>query len=104
MRPSVHDELAGLAAQGHELASHGPDHGRLPDDPGTLLEWLRRGRTMLEDLVQLPVQGFRSPRFDVPPGLGLARYRAAAGRGRLRVRVRHQPARPGLTGTRDARS
>jgi hypothetical protein len=72
---SVHDELAGLAARGHEIACHGPDHGRLPDDPRTLLEWLRRGRTMLEDLVQVPVRGFRSPRFDVPPGPGLARYR-----------------------------
>ncbi len=71
----VHDELATLVARGHEVASHGPDHGRLPDDPADLLEWLRRGRTMLEDLVQVAVRGFRSPRFDVPAGLGLARYR-----------------------------
>lgn len=72
---AVHDELAGLAARGHEIASHGPDHGRLPDDPPALLEWLRRGRTMLEDSIQVPVCGFRSPRFDVPAGPGLARYR-----------------------------
>jgi hypothetical protein len=30
---------------------------------------------MLEDLVQAPVRGFRSPRFDVPTAAGLARYR-----------------------------
>jgi peptidoglycan/xylan/chitin deacetylase (PgdA/CDA1 family) len=68
-------ELSDLVADGHEIASHGPDHGRLPEDPASLVDWLRRGRHMLEDLVQRPVQGFRSPRFDVPPALGLARYR-----------------------------
>jgi hypothetical protein len=72
---TVSDELAELARRGHEVASHGPDHGRLPEDPTTLSEWLRRGRTMVEDLVQVPVRGFRSPRFDVPASLGLARYR-----------------------------
>ena len=71
----VRGELAPLVSGGHEVASHGPDHGRLPDDPVALLEWLRRGRAMLEDLVQVAVRGFRSPRFDVPAGLGLARYR-----------------------------
>ena len=30
---SVKDELAELVARGHEVASHGPDHGRLPEDP-----------------------------------------------------------------------
>jgi len=71
----VREELAALAAQGHEIASHGPDHGRLPGDAGGLLEWLRRGREVLEDLLQVPVTGFRSPRFDVPSELSLARYR-----------------------------
>jgi peptidoglycan/xylan/chitin deacetylase (PgdA/CDA1 family) len=73
--PTVRSELAHLVARGHEVASHGPDHGRLPDDGGRLLDWLRRGRQMLEDLVQVPVRGFRSPRFDVPEPLGLAGYR-----------------------------
>jgi hypothetical protein len=72
---AIRDELVALAARGHEIASHGPDHGRLPDDPAALLEWLRRGRAMLEDLVQVSVRGFRSPRFDLPAGVGLARYR-----------------------------
>ncbi|MGH9080683.1 MAG: DUF3473 domain-containing protein, partial [Acidimicrobiales bacterium] len=71
----VRDELVALAASGHEVASHGPDHGRLPDEPAALLEWLRRGRATLEDLIQLPVHGFRSPRFDVPAGPGLGGYR-----------------------------
>jgi hypothetical protein len=71
----VRTELGELAAGGHEIASHGPDHGRLPDDPGTLVEWLRRGRVELEDLVQRPVRGFRSPRFDIPPAIGLHRFR-----------------------------
>ena len=30
---------------------------------------------MLEDLVQRPVRGFRSPRFEIPRAVGLARYR-----------------------------
>ncbi len=71
----VAGELTGLAAAGHEIASHGADHGRLPDDPGQLVQWLRRGRSMLEDLTQQPVSGFRSPRFDVPESIELARYR-----------------------------
>ena len=46
-----------------------------PEDPAALALWLRQGRAMLEDLVQVPVRGFRSPRFEVPPAVGLARYR-----------------------------
>ncbi len=72
---TVHRELEELASRGHEIASHGPDHGRIPDDPSALVEWLRRGRAMVEDLVQAPVRGFRSPRFEVPANVGLARFR-----------------------------
>ena len=68
------DTLGAFAAHGHEIASHGADHGRLPSDG--LVPWLRTGREMLEDIVQVPVRGFRSPRFDVPPGTDLAGYRA----------------------------
>lgn len=71
---AVHEPLAELARRGHEIASHGPDHGRLPGR-GDLAAWLRRGREMVEDVVQVPVTGFRSPRFDVPEA-GLAFYRA----------------------------
>ena len=73
--PRIQAELTDLAAGGHEIASHGPDHGRLPDEPTALVDWLRRGRTELEDLVQQPVRGFRSPRFDVPPSIGLKGFR-----------------------------
>jgi peptidoglycan/xylan/chitin deacetylase (PgdA/CDA1 family) len=73
--PSVRSELAHLVSRGHEIASHGPDHGHMPDEPGHLSDWLRRGREVIEDLVQVPVRGFRSPRFDVPEPIGLARYR-----------------------------
>lgn len=72
---TVRNELAALAADGHEIASHGPDHGRLPNEAKGLGEWLRRGRETIEDLVQRPVRGFRSPRFDVPPAVGLSRFR-----------------------------
>jgi peptidoglycan/xylan/chitin deacetylase (PgdA/CDA1 family) len=72
---SVRPELEGLLAHGHEIASHGPDHGRMPEDRDALVEWLRTGREMIEEVVQRPVQGFRSPRFDIPEGVGLGGYR-----------------------------
>jgi len=70
--PTVRGDLSAFAAAGHEIASHGPDHGRLPREG--LVEWLRKGREVLEDLLGIPVAGFRSPPFDVPEP-GLARYR-----------------------------
>jgi peptidoglycan/xylan/chitin deacetylase (PgdA/CDA1 family) len=73
----VADALAGLAADGHEIASHGPDHGRLPEDRGALVDWLRTGRSVLEDRFQVPVRGFRSPRFDRPASMGLDAFRDA---------------------------
>jgi hypothetical protein len=73
--PRVRTELAQLVAAGHEVASHGPDHGFLPGDRVQLLDWLRRGRETLEDGLQVPVAGMRSPRFDVPATVGLAGYR-----------------------------
>ena len=69
----IRSTLAEFAAAGHEIASHGPDHGRLPVQG--IANWLRQGREMLEDLLGVPVTGFRSPRFDIPEGIGLARYR-----------------------------
>ena len=71
--PKVKGQLEALIKQGHEIASHGPDHGRLPD--GDLVAWLAQGREQLEDLLGVAVNGFRSPRFDVPAG-GLRPYRA----------------------------
>ncbi len=73
----VAEELAGMAKAGHEIASHGPDHGRLPEDPAALVEWLRSGKEGLEDRFQVPVRGFRSPRFDRPSSQSLGQYREA---------------------------
>lgn len=70
----MHKGLAACLEAGHEIASHGPDHGRLPETG--LVDWLRRGRDMLEQLLQTTVLGFRSPRFDIPAA-GLAAYRDA---------------------------
>jgi peptidoglycan/xylan/chitin deacetylase (PgdA/CDA1 family) len=71
---TVEKALKAFSEAGHEIASHGPDHGRLPADD--LVGWLRKGRKMLEDLLQVPILGFRSPRFDLPPHGDLARFRA----------------------------
>lgn len=79
---SAGDALRALADAGHEIASHGPDHGRLPPGGTALADWLVRGREMLEDVIGRPVQGFRSPRFDIPGDLELPAYRdALAGAG-----------------------
>ena len=71
----VATQLCEMARDGHELASHGPDHGAPPEEPNRLQDWLRRGREMVEDVVQHPVQGFRSPRFRIPTTMSLGRYR-----------------------------
>lgn len=75
----VRTQLCQFAADGHELASHGPDHGSPPEDPVQLEDWLRRGREMVEEVVQQPVTGFRSPRFRIPHTMELERYRDALG-------------------------
>lgn len=69
----VKSQLEELIGLGHELASHGADHRRLPESG--VEDWLRRGRSVLEDLFQRPVTGFRSPRFDLPGHGDIARYR-----------------------------
>jgi hypothetical protein len=71
----VADDLADFVRLGHEVACHGPDHGRLPDEPSRLRDWLRRGRAEIEDALETAVSGFRSPRFDVPASMPLDRYR-----------------------------
>jgi len=76
----IQSSLEALVAEGHEIASHGVDHGALPSRG--VVSWLRSGRESLEDLLGVPVRGFRSPRFDIPGDGCLARYRdqlAAAG-------------------------
>ena len=60
----IRPALATFASAGHEIASHGPDHGRLPDDT---VSWLRKGREILEQALQVKVSGFRSPQVRPAP-------------------------------------
>ena len=73
--PQVAEDLRDMADGGHEIASHGPDHGVLPDDPAHLENWLREGRERVEEIVERPIVGFRSPKFAVPGSLKLEHYR-----------------------------
>ena len=56
--PRVRSQLVELIARGHEIASHGPDHRRLPEGAVAIANWLRRGREELEDLLGVSVGGF----------------------------------------------
>ena len=87
---TVAAELRELTAEGHEVASHGPDHGTPPQGADELEDWLRRGREMAEEIVQRPVTGFRSPRFRIP-AVGVERYREILARAGYRyVSDRHR--------------
>ena len=74
---AVATELDELVARGHEVASHGPDHGRLPEDPDGAGRVVARGAGRCSRTwSRRPVQGFRSPRFDMPGhASSLGRYR-----------------------------
>jgi len=57
-------ELRDLAAGGHEVASHGPDHALLTGRaPGEWAEELRRHKEALEQALGAPVRGYRAPCF-----------------------------------------
>ncbi len=54
---------------GHEIASHGWDHRRIPaQTPEEFRESVRRTKGVLEDITGKPVAGFRAPSFSVLPG------------------------------------
>ncbi|MDT8368404.1 MAG: DUF3473 domain-containing protein [Longimicrobiales bacterium] len=58
-----------IAAEGHEIASHGWDHRRIPHQtPLQFRNSVRATRELLEDLTGTPVVGFRAPSFSVGPG------------------------------------
>lgn len=58
-----------IAAEGHEVASHGWDHRRVPTEPpARFRESVRRARAVLQDLTSGPVDGFRAPSFSIVPG------------------------------------
>ena len=60
--------LRDIVAQGHELASHGYDHTRLPLlDRESLKQDLLRAKHGLEDAAGAAVIGYRAPSFSVGP-------------------------------------
>ena len=55
-----------IASRGHEVASHGMDHRMLTElTPSEFRTQARDSRTLLEDLAQAPVLGFRAPSYSV---------------------------------------
>jgi polysaccharide deacetylase family protein (PEP-CTERM system associated) len=64
-----HSELIRrVAAHGHEIGLHGLRHVALGEvGPGRLREELHEGRSLLEDVAQVPVPGFRAPIFSLTP-------------------------------------
>jgi polysaccharide deacetylase family protein (PEP-CTERM system associated) len=55
-----------IAAQGHEVASHGFGHQRASDlSPEAFGEDVRSAKHILEDLVGQPVLGYRAPSFSI---------------------------------------
>lgn len=55
-----------IAAAGHEVACHGYGHRLIYDQtPVEFAEDVRRAKWMLEDLVGLPVRGYRAPSYSI---------------------------------------
>jgi polysaccharide deacetylase family protein (PEP-CTERM system associated) len=58
-----------IAAEGHEVASHGWWHRRVGSlTPDELRQEVRDSKRLLEDLTGQPVNGFRAPSFSITPG------------------------------------
>jgi len=58
--------LRDLAADGHEIACHGYHHLRANElSPREFLAAIRDARHLIEDLVGLPVRGFRAPEWSL---------------------------------------
>src|SRR5262249_32385648 len=58
-----------IAARGHEVASHGWGHERIPTlTPEQFRESVRDSKAGLEDLVGQPVLGYRAPSFSILRG------------------------------------
>lgn len=57
-----------IAAEGHEVASHGYGHRLVYDQSRTAFrEDVRRARLLLEDAAALPVVGYRAPSYSIVP-------------------------------------
>jgi polysaccharide deacetylase family protein (PEP-CTERM system associated) len=58
-----------IQAQGHELASHGYDHGLARElSRGEFREDVRRAKVILEDCAGVCIRGFRAPTFSIDRG------------------------------------
>ena len=58
-----------IAANGHEIASHGQDHRRVTQQTADeFRESTRRSKAVLEDIIGHEVLGFRAPSFSIVPG------------------------------------
>jgi polysaccharide deacetylase family protein (PEP-CTERM system associated) len=58
-----------IVAGGHEIASHGWGHERVPTlSPGEFRESVRDSKAVLEDLAAAPVLGYRAPSFSILRG------------------------------------
>lgn len=63
------DVVRAIAAGGHEIASHGWDHRRIPaQSRDEFRHSVRRSKELLEDITGNEVIGFRAPSFSVLPG------------------------------------
>lgn len=61
--------VRGIAAAGHEVASHGYGHQRATDQrPEEFLDDIRRAKVLLEELTGSAVKGYRAPSFSVGEG------------------------------------
>jgi len=57
-----------IAAAGHEIASHGYDHRQVDRlTPALFREDIRRTKKILEEIVGLPIRGYRAPTFSIGP-------------------------------------
>ena len=55
-----------ISDRGHEIAFHSEDHTHLTkEDPKRFRDQVRRYKTIIEDLVSKPVQGYRAPAFSL---------------------------------------
>ncbi|MFZ5624230.1 MAG: XrtA system polysaccharide deacetylase [Gemmatimonadota bacterium] len=63
------DVVRAIARRGHELASHGWWHRRIPTlTPAEFRAEVRNSKTAIEQLTGQPVTGYRAPSFSILPG------------------------------------
>lgn len=58
--------IRGIAEQGHEIASHGYAHQLITEQsPARFREDVRKAKSILEDIIGVPVNGYRAPSFTI---------------------------------------